>query len=146
MLSKPPANLTATVLGGIRLTSAGYFVTQALTLTSYLVLARLATPSDFGEFAAGSIFIGFGVVFSESGMLAALVQRRDRLHEAASTALVATLAAGVALGLVGVAVSPLIGLFFNSATIGLVAARSRASTTAAIPTAYGHCDKWRRDW
>jgi O-antigen/teichoic acid export membrane protein len=120
--SKPPENLTATVLGGVRLTSAGYFVTQVLTFASYLVLARVASPSDFGEFAAGSIFIGFGVVFAESGMLAALIHRRDRLDEAASTAVVATVAAGVGMGVVGVAVSPLIGLFFHSATIGSVAA------------------------
>jgi O-antigen/teichoic acid export membrane protein len=120
--SKPSASLTATVLGGIRLTTAGYLATQAITLTSYLVLAHVATPADFGEFAAGSIFIGFAFVFSESGMLAALVQRRDRLDEAANTALVATLSAGVAMALVGLAVSPLIGLFFHSATIGRVAA------------------------
>jgi O-antigen/teichoic acid export membrane protein len=120
--SKPPGSLTATVLSGVRLATAGYFLTQALTFASYLVLARLASPSDFGEFAAGSIFIGFGVVFAESGMLAALIYRRDRLEEAASTAVVATIAAGVGMGLVGIAVSPLIGLFFHSATIGLVAA------------------------
>jgi O-antigen/teichoic acid export membrane protein len=120
--SRPPANLTATVLRGVSLAGAGYVLTQAFTLASYVVLARVAAPSDFGEFAAGSIFIGFGMLFAESGMLAALIHRRDRLEEAASTAVVATVLAGIGMALVGVALSPVIGLYFDSKTIGLVAA------------------------
>jgi O-antigen/teichoic acid export membrane protein len=120
--SRPPTNLTTTVVRGASIAGAGHLLTQALTLASYVVLARVAEPRDFGEFAAGSIFIGFGLLFAESGMLAALVHRRDRLQEAASTAVVATILAGLAMGLIGLALSPLIGLFFHSERIALVAA------------------------
>jgi O-antigen/teichoic acid export membrane protein len=40
------------------LAGAAFFLTQIITLGFYVVLARLATPHDFGVFAAGSIFVG----------------------------------------------------------------------------------------
>jgi PST family polysaccharide transporter len=118
----PPASLTNTVLRGVGLAGAGYFASQLLTLASYLVLARLTTPTEFGKFAAGSILIGIGTLFAESGMVAALIHRRDRLAEAAATAFVASLAAGVALAALALAFSPVVGWFFHSGEITLVAA------------------------
>jgi O-antigen/teichoic acid export membrane protein len=100
----------------------GSLLVQGLTLVVYVVLARLAGPEAFGIFAAAMILVGVGSLFGESGMLAALVQRRDRIDEAAATATVATLLAGVALALIAFALSPGVGAFFDSRTAGLVAA------------------------
>jgi O-antigen/teichoic acid export membrane protein len=122
MNSAAPANLSSTVVRGVGLAGAGYVLSQALTFAFYLVFARLALPRDFGELAAGSILVGVGALLAESGMLAALIQRRDRFEEAASTAFVATVASGLALGLAALAAAPLVGLFFGSREIGLVAA------------------------
>ena len=85
--------LTGTVLRGAGVAVLGYAGAQVITLAFYLALARLVTPSEFGEFAAASIVITAGILFVESGMLAALIQRRDRLEEAANTAVIATAAA-----------------------------------------------------
>jgi PST family polysaccharide transporter len=115
-------DLTRTVVRGVGLSTAGHLLTRAISLGQYLVLARLAAPHEFGQLAAGSIVVGAAALVSESGMLAALVQRRDRLDEAASTALVATVAGGVLLSLVALAAAPLLGAFFHSPTIGRVAA------------------------
>jgi PST family polysaccharide transporter len=120
--SETPQSLTRTVVRGVGVAGAGHVLTQALTLVVYLTLARLATPQDFGRLAAGSIVVGVGLLVSESGMLAAVIQRRDRLEEAASTAFVATVAGGFLLGLGALAASPLVGYFFHSHEIGLVAA------------------------
>jgi O-antigen/teichoic acid export membrane protein len=117
-----PPSLTRTVLRGVGLAGAGHVLTQALTLGVYLALARLATPQDFGRFAAGSVVVGLGILVAESGMLAAVIQRRDRVDEAAATALVATVSGGILLGLAALAASPLVGYFFHSHEIGLVAA------------------------
>src|SRR5690348_4684574 len=106
-----PPGLTRTVVRGVGLAGAGFFVTQVLTFGSYLALARVATPQDFGRFAAGSIVVGVGLLFSESGMQSAVIQRRDRIEEAASTAFVATVIGGLLLGLIGLAASPLVGYF-----------------------------------
>jgi PST family polysaccharide transporter len=95
---------------------------QILTLGTYVVLARLAPPSVFGEFAAGSILLGLGQMFTETGMPAALLQRRDNLDVAAVTALASTFIGGVLLALLALASSPIIGLYFRSHEVALVAA------------------------
>lgn len=122
MSEEEPQGLTGTVVRGAGLAAAGFAMAQVLTLGFYLALARLATPQDFGQLAAASIVIGVGLLFTESGMLAALIHRRDRLEEAASTAVVATFAAGILFTLLGVAVAPLVGLYFDSHEVALVSA------------------------
>jgi len=95
---------------------------QLLQFAAYLVLARLAPPAVFGEFAAACVLLAFGEIFSESGMTAALLQRSDDLDEAAATALASTMVGGTGLALVALGASPLIGWYFHSSTIGLAAA------------------------
>lgn len=116
--------LTATVVRGVGLAGIGFILAQALTLGFYLVLARLASPADFGEYAAGALLVNVGLLFTESGMLAALVHRDDRVDEAASTATVALLVSGTFFSLLALAASPLVGLLFHSSRIGDIAAAS----------------------
>lgn len=117
-----PSDLSGTVIRGAGLAGAGYFLAQALNLGFYLALARLADPSDFGEFAAASLVIGVSLLVTESGMMSALIHRRDRVEESANTALVATAIAGFAFSLVALALAPLQGVFFDSSTIAALAA------------------------
>ena len=112
------------VVRGATLAGGGYVLQQVLTLGFYLALARLATPEDFGQLAAGSILVNVGLLVSESGMQAALVQRKDRIEESAATAVIATIAAGVLFAFAALALSPLVGSFFDSSTTGAVAAAS----------------------
>jgi O-antigen/teichoic acid export membrane protein len=116
--------LTGTVVRGAGVAGLGYGLTQALTLGFFLALARLATPADFGEFAAAAILVNAGGLFTESGMMAALIHRRDRIDEAASTAAISTVLGGLAFGLVALAASPLIGAFFDSDRVATLAAAS----------------------
>jgi O-antigen/teichoic acid export membrane protein len=118
---EPPTNLTHTVVRGATIASGGLVLTQALTLAIYIVLARLAAPSTFGTLAAASIFVAVGDLFIESGMTAAVIQRRDRLEDAFSTAFAATFAGGVVFTLLSAALAPLAGLYFQSHQITLVA-------------------------
>jgi O-antigen/teichoic acid export membrane protein len=117
-----PTELTRTVVRGISIAGLGYLGAQVITLGFYLALARLATPTDFGELAAGSLVVGLGMMVSDSGMEAALVHRRHHVEEAASTATISTLVGGLGFTLLALACAPLIGLFFHSSTIGGVAA------------------------
>jgi PST family polysaccharide transporter len=121
-----PANLTQTVVRGAGLAGAGYVLAEVFTLAFYLALARLLTPGEFGEFAAGSLLVTIGLLFTEGGMMAAVIHREDRVDEAASTAVVATAAAGLGFSLLALAVSPLLGYFFDSSTVGEVAAATSA--------------------
>jgi O-antigen/teichoic acid export membrane protein len=121
ILRKAPEGLTQIVVRGVGFAGAGYLGTQILIVTAYLVLARLITPTEMGVFAAGSLVM-LGALVAEGGMQAAVIQRRDRLDEAAATAVVATFAAGIVFALATLALSPLVGLLFHSREIGLVAA------------------------
>jgi PST family polysaccharide transporter len=116
--------LTGTVFRGTGLAGAGWAVGQVLNLGFYIALARLLTPEDFGQVAAGAIVVGVGELVANSGMVAALIQRRDRVEEAANTALIATLLGGLGLTLVALALAPLVGLFFDSGEITEIAAAS----------------------
>lgn len=114
--------LAGTVVRGAGIAAVGHGGAQGLTLIAYIVLARLLSPSDFGEFAAASILLSAGSLLAESGMLSAVIHRRDRVDEAASTAVIATVSGGFALGLIAAASAPLLGLYFDSSTITAMAA------------------------
>src|SRR5262245_25864824 len=92
--SQGQAALTTTVVRGASVTGLGNLLTQVITFASYVVLARLASPEVFGTLAAGWTIVGASSFVVESGMSSALIQRRDRLEEAAATATVATFGAG----------------------------------------------------
>jgi O-antigen/teichoic acid export membrane protein len=114
--------LTGTVLRGISFSGSGFILARGITLVTYIVLARLITPTELGDFTAGTFVIGIGVLFGGSGMAAAVIQRPDRLEEAAATAVVATSISGLLLTGLAVATAPLIGLIFDSDTAAAVAA------------------------
>ncbi len=134
-----PQGLRGTVIRGVGLAGAGHLLGQALNLGFYVALARVAAPSDFGEFAAGSILVAVGLLLSQSGIGSALIQRRDRLEEAAATAVVATFASGLSFGVLALGMAPLIGLFFASSRIGEIAAVMSGvifvRTLSAVPDA-----------
>jgi len=118
--SEAPGGLAGTVIRGIGFAGGGFVITRLLTLVTYIVLARLITPEELGEFAAGSILVGVGVLLSGSGMAAALIHRDDRIEDAAATAVVATALAGALIGLLSVALAPLLGVLFDSDTVAAV--------------------------
>ena len=118
----PSPPLRGAAIRGARLALIGWGSSQALIFVGYLVLARLVDPSDFGRFAAASLIIGVGGLFAESGMMAALINRRDRIEEAASTAFFSLLLGGTLLTLMSLAASPLLGLFFRSGRVTALSA------------------------
>ena len=134
-----PRNLRRTVMRGVTVVTGGYALTEVLTFSFYIALARVATPEDFGHLAAGSIFVGFAMLITSTGMPAAVIQRRDRVEEAASTAFVATVLAGIVFSALALALAPLIGLYFKSEEVGRVAAAMSAylllRQTIVIPNA-----------
>jgi PST family polysaccharide transporter len=114
--------LGQTVARGIGMAGIGYVAAQILTLVFYLVLARLISPHEFGLFAAASLLVAVGGLFTESGMMAALIHRRDRIEEAAATAVLATAASGAFFSLLALAAAPILGSFFGHGDITSMAA------------------------
>lgn len=134
-----PRDLTATVVRGVSLAAGGYLIAQVVNLAFYVVLARLLVPADFGEFAAATVLVGITLLFTESGLASAVIQRSDRVDEAASTAAFATFASGTAFSVLALATAPLVGAFFDSSTVTALAAASAGTvflrTIASIPDA-----------
>jgi O-antigen/teichoic acid export membrane protein len=118
-------SLRRTAFRGAKLGFAGYALSNLITFGAYLVLARLIAPTDFGHYAAASVVVGVGALFAESGMMSAIIQRPDRVEEAASTAFYSLLLGGVLLTLASLALAPVLGAFFHSGVVtGLAAALS----------------------
>ena len=114
----------------------GYLATQVFTIAVYLFLARLITPTEMGDSPQ--------VPWSYSTPCLKGDARRAHpapgcVEEAAATAMIATITAGVVFALAGLAVSPLIGLFFDSRTVGLPRPRcpgsSSSGSSAVVPEA-----------
>jgi O-antigen/teichoic acid export membrane protein len=125
---------------GAGLAASGFVLTNVLSIAFYMVLARLATPREFGVLAAGGVLVYLSATFVESGLAAALIRRDEGVEEAANTVLVATVAAGAFLALAALAAAPLVGHFFGSREItevaaamaGLILLRSLAIVPSAL--------------
>jgi O-antigen/teichoic acid export membrane protein len=109
------------IVRGAGLAGVGFALSRAITFGGYIAIAALISPREVGQFAAGSLVAGIGTLFAESGMLAAVIQWREDVDEAASTAFAATLLNGVLLTAIAVVTAPLVGDFFDSDRVGDIA-------------------------
>lgn len=78
-----------------------------------IALAHLLHPSQYGLVGMASVLVSFLTVFQESGLHAALVQKRERVQEAVDAASVYAPAIGLGLGILCFTAAPLAGLFFG---------------------------------
>ncbi|HTY09058.1 MAG TPA: lipopolysaccharide biosynthesis protein [Candidatus Edwardsbacteria bacterium] len=101
---------------------AGSIVSRAIVFATGVVLARLLSPEVFGQFAMAIMAINFLALFQNPGISQELVQRNERLEEAADTAFTLALLIGVALAIVAAVLSPLLSAFYGIGLIGAVTA------------------------
>ena len=78
-----------------------------------IALARLLERSQYGLAGMATIIVSILTIFQESGVHAALVQRRDRIQEAVDAATAYTPVVGLLLGGICLAAAPLAGRFFH---------------------------------
>jgi O-antigen/teichoic acid export membrane protein len=90
---------------------------RGTTLVVTAILARRLHPADFGLIALTLLSVNFMSYFQDLGLSAALVQRADLEADHLDTAFWINVTAGFALGLVGVALSPLISVIFREARL-----------------------------
>jgi O-antigen/teichoic acid export membrane protein len=86
---------------------------QVARVAFALVLARLLTPEDFGLAAEALVIAGFVIAFSDLGLGAALVQRREIDERDRSTVFWSGVAVGALLTLAGVALAGPIASFYG---------------------------------
>jgi PST family polysaccharide transporter len=107
---------------GAAMATIGLVICQVVIVVQTIVLGRLLGPEEVGVFAAGSVTIGFLLVFAHGALPQALVRRERDIEDAANTVLVATFVIGLLLGISVLAASPLIGALFHNSRVGLIAA------------------------
>ncbi|NCD40829.1 MAG: lipopolysaccharide biosynthesis protein [Bacteroidia bacterium] len=84
-----------------------------LNIISMMILARILTPADFGLIAMVTAITGFILVFKDMGLSMATVQRSEINHEQISTLFWINVAISVLLMLITLALSPVVGWFYN---------------------------------
>jgi O-antigen/teichoic acid export membrane protein len=107
--SSSSPGLRGRTLRSFLLLGAQKVVSVVVTAAGGIALARLLTPEVFGLYAILIFVITLGVRFSELGLGAALIQRRDLdLATALSAAFTATFALALVLGAAIMAAAPLV--------------------------------------
>src|SRR3954451_767241 len=86
---------------------------RATTLVVTAILARKLVPADFGLIALTLLSVNFIAYFQDMGLSSALVQRGDLSKEHLDTAFWLNVVGGLILGLIGVALAPLISSAFH---------------------------------
>src|SRR5271169_3413575 len=101
-----------TIRGGFaRLCAQG--TNLLLRVCSLMVLARLLGPRDFGLVGMVTAFTGVLMLFRDFGLSAAAIQRTTVTEEQISTLFWINVSAGALLGLVTVAMAPIIAAFYD---------------------------------
>jgi len=92
------------------LSQGGKQVSQIIIIT---ILARLLSPDDFGTLAMVLVFTNFAMIFSEMGMIGALVQKTDTRDRHYHSAFWLNIIVGIGLTLIFMVSSPLIAWFYK---------------------------------
>ena len=114
--------LTSTLQRGARISAVSLIATQTISFVGTLAVARLLTPADVGTFAAATVLVLFLLVFTESGLCSALIQREHGVDDVADVVFWVTLATGTVTALVALLAAPVLGAVFSSTTVAGVAA------------------------
>jgi PST family polysaccharide transporter len=93
----PAPELDRRILRGSAWVALGHFSRSGLAIVSLAILARLLAPKEFGLVALAYVFVHLLEFLQGAGIGAALIYRREDLRRAADSALVFSMAAGVAM-------------------------------------------------
>lgn len=86
---------------------------EAISFLTFIVLARLLTPEEFGLVALAGVFMHFIKIYLDQGFGAAIIQREDIEPEHLDTAFWTSIGMGLALTTITIAASSLIAGIFD---------------------------------
>lgn len=116
-------SLSRTLRRGVVISTGTFALLQIVTFAQIVTLARLLSPAEIGLFAVGTVLTAFLISTSADGLAVALIQRDGAdVDDAADTVFWASLATGLVLSLAALAAAPVVGLVFDSAAAGTIAA------------------------
>ena len=106
-----------TVVKGSMATGLSQGVAMGFTIISAVVLARLLTPDDFGLLGMVSVIVNFLFIFKDIGLSNATIQKEEITRPQISTLFWINSLISLSLGLIMVAVGPLVARFYDRAEL-----------------------------
>lgn len=106
-------NLKKTTFTGFLWLLAGSSSQTVLQVLVISILARLVTPEEFGVIAIAVIFLGFSKIFSQLGMGAAIVQKKEITESHVRTAYTTSLVIGTIFCILALLLSKNIAIYFE---------------------------------
>ena len=93
------------IQSGVAWKAGSQALLQVSRMVVALILARLLSPHDWGLAAMVMVFSGFVVIFTDSSLGTALIQRKDLLEGDRSTVFWTSAGVGLLLALTGIVLS-----------------------------------------
>lgn len=139
--------LTRSVVHGMTWTVIGQAMGQGLRFVAIIFLARLLLPDDFGVIAMAIIFTGLVSRAVDLGFNQSLIQRKEVTPSHLSTTFWTSLAMGIMFCIVTVALSPVVGKFFDNDSVGpVLAVLSLSFVIIPLGSVHGSLLKRRLDF
>ena len=93
---------------------------KALNFVTISILARFLVPENFGLIALATLTIGYLSVVNDLGLGAALIQRREKIEEAANVAFILNILTGILLTIATFFIAPYVAIFFKDTRVTIV--------------------------
>lgn len=113
-------DLKERALGGLSWSVAAQVIGQIVQFGVSVLLARLLMPEDFGLVGMVTVFTGFVVIFSNLGLGAALIQRKEVTQTQFSSIFWLNIALGLVLMLVVSGAAPVVAWFYSDQRLVLL--------------------------
>jgi O-antigen/teichoic acid export membrane protein len=107
------SDIRSRTITGLGWSGFAHSIRQFLMIATQVVLARVLGPDAFGLMAMIIIFTGFAQLFGDMGLGPALVQKADLEARHINAIFWANVTAGATLTLIGIAVAPLVAIFYD---------------------------------
>ena len=111
--SDPSHDVTGSAVRGVFWVGGGQVIRQVVGILTYIILARLLVPDDFGLLSMVMVFVGFSRIFADFGIGSAIVQSKEVTQIKLSSAFWTNLAVSIVIALIVIAISPWIADFYN---------------------------------
>jgi O-antigen/teichoic acid export membrane protein len=113
-------NITRKSIASVKWSVLTEVVSRVVSPFTFVILARILAPEDFGIIAIAQIAISFCYLFWDAGLEKALIQTREPLEKAANVVFWINIALGLLLYVVLFVSAPLLAIFFNTPAAGVV--------------------------
>lgn len=106
--------LAVSAVRGSMWVTLSVLVSQAVVLVSSIIMARILSPADFGWIEISISLAVLVNLVGEYGLSAEIIQRKTLTMEYLSTAFWTNVAIGVGLSILGIALAPIVEIYFDS--------------------------------